>query len=109
MVTRCHLAALESGNRVCTLLPRNGAHWLPMVEDVASSTAFHAKMDKMSDTVLQHDEWYYTSMDATLKLCMKLLGQTSYRAPKRVGDDAPFRDDVAWRRLLTIRGQELSS
>ena len=75
MATRCYLAALESGNKVSTLLPRNSAHWMPMIEDVASSTAFRAKMDHMSDTFTRQNEWYYISMDATLKLCMKLLGQ----------------------------------
>ena len=36
---------------------------------------------------------------------MNLLGQNSYRASKRVRDEAPFGDDIAWRRLLAIRGR----
>ena len=60
---------------------------------MASSTAFPAKMDHMSVTLMRQNEWYYISI------------QTSYRAPKRVRDDAPFGDDVARRRLLTIRGR----
>ena len=44
-------------------------------------------------------------MDATLKLCMKVMGQAPYRASKKIRDEAPFGDAVAWRRLLTVRGR----
>ena len=49
---------------------------------------------------------HYISMDVTLKLCMKLMGQASYRAPKHVREEAPFGDEVARRRLLTVRGRK---
>eukprot|EP00439_Symbiodinium_sp_Y106_P073049 s1266_g13.t1 len=62
-------------------------------------------MESMSTVLMQQDEWHYISMDATLKLCMKLMGQASYRSPKHVRDDAPFGDELAWRRLLTVRGR----
>ena len=45
-------------------------------------------------------------MGATLKLCMKIMGQAPYRAPQKARDEAPFGDAVAWRRLLTIRGRK---
>ena len=66
---------------------------------------FLKKMENMNRVLLEQDEWHYLSMDATLKLCMKLMGQASYRSPKSVRNEAPFGDDVAWRRLLTIRGR----
>ena len=55
--------------------------------------------------MFRKDEWHYVSMDATLKLCMKMMGQAPYRASKQVRDEAPFGDAVAWRRLLTVRGR----
>ena len=55
---------------------------------------------------LQADrEWLCLSMDAALKLCVKIKGQESYRRPKTARNSAPFGDDVAWRRLLTVRGR----
>ena len=51
------------------------------------------------------EEWTYISTDATLKTCLKLKGQESYRASKRVRNEAPFPDASAWRRLLTVRGR----
>ncbi|CAE7478378.1 unnamed protein product [Symbiodinium sp. CCMP2592] len=103
--TRCHMAAFESNNKLASLLPRRSQHWMPMLEDIATSHAFLDKMESMSNVLMQQDEWHYISMDATLKLCMKLMGQASYRSPKAVRDEAPFGDDVAWRRLLTVRGR----
>ena len=103
--TRCHMAALASDNKLSSLFPRRSPHWLPLLEDIATSPAFATKMESMSTVLMQQDEWHYISMDATLKLCMKLMGQASYRSPKHVRDDAPFGDELAWRRLLTVRGR----
>ncbi|CAE7292816.1 unnamed protein product [Symbiodinium sp. CCMP2592] len=105
LATRCHMAAMQAGSLLSTLLPSRVPQWMPMLEDIASSTAFRSKMEKMTEFLVCGDEWHYISMDATLKLCMKVMGQASYRAPKQVRDEAPFDDTVAWRRLLTIRGR----
>ena len=78
---------------------------MPILEDVAASAAFRGKMERMRDAMFRKDEWHYVSMDATLKLCMKMMGQAPYRASKQVRDEAPFGDAVAWRRLLTVRGR----
>ncbi|CAE6939324.1 unnamed protein product [Symbiodinium sp. CCMP2592] len=52
-------------------------------------------------------EWHNVSMDGTVKVCLKLLGQETYTAPKTVRDAAPFGDgdNTAWRRILTVRGR----
>ena len=99
------MAALESSNKLSSLLPRRSPHWMPMLEDIATSHEFSGKMESMITVLMQEDEWHYISMDATLKLCMKLMGQASYRSPRHVRDEAPFGDDIAWRRLLTVRGR----
>ena len=59
----------------------------------------------MTDLLEKNKEWMYVSLDATMKTCMKLKGQESYRAAKQVRDAAPFDDTIAWRRLLTARGR----
>ncbi|CAE7836609.1 unnamed protein product [Symbiodinium sp. CCMP2592] len=99
------MAALESGNKLSTLLPTFSSHWLPILEDISSSTAFCAKIAVMTKSMEANDEWHYVSMDATIKVCLKLLGQESYRASKARRDAAPFGDDTAWRRILTVRGR----
>ena len=45
------------------------------------------------------------SADATLKVCMALKGQASYRAKAAVRNSACFGDSEALRRLLTERGR----
>ncbi|OLP79276.1 hypothetical protein AK812_SmicGene40454 [Symbiodinium microadriaticum] len=42
-------------------------------------------------------------MDATVKVCLKLVEQEAYLALKAVRDTAPFGDDAAWHGLLTAR------
>ena len=99
------MAAQNSGNRLSTLYPSHVSHWLPMLEDISNSTAFKKKMSTMTANLQQNEEWRYISMDATFKVCLKILGQATYRASANVRNEAPFPDDVAWRRLLTIRGR----
>ena len=50
-------------------------------------------------------EWRYISMDATMKICLKVMGQESYRASKERRQAAPFPDEVALRRVPTVRGR----
>ena len=105
MWPRCHIAAQQNNNRLSSLLPRKIESWLPVLEDTSSSGAFEAKLAQMHARLEADREWLYLSMDATLKLCMKIKGQESYRRPKKARNSAPFGDDVAWRRLLTVRGR----
>ncbi|CAE7686642.1 unnamed protein product [Symbiodinium sp. CCMP2456] len=104
MVTRCHMPALEHGNRISTLLPGDVRYWLPIMEDITSPAAFRGEVSEMTRSLELNDEWHYVSMDATVKVCLKLLGQETYRAPKTVRNAAPF-GDAAWRRILSVRGR----
>ena len=99
------MTAMKCGNKLATLLPPDVRHWLPMLEDITMSPAFKEKTSVMSKHLEANKEWVYLSMDATLKVCLKLRGQASYRASAQERQDAPFPDDVAWRRLLTVRGK----
>ncbi|CAE7565480.1 unnamed protein product, partial [Symbiodinium sp. KB8] len=55
------------------------AIWRPLNLDIVTAPIFLKKMENMNRVLLEQDEWHYLSMDATLKLCMKLMGQASYR------------------------------
>ena len=105
MVTRFHMQAIEQGNKTTTLFPTNSRHWHPIMEDVAFSEAFDGKLSEMTSCLERTDEWHYISMDATMKICLKVMGQESYRASKQKRDAAPFPDEVALRRILTVRGR----
>ena len=50
-------------------------------------------------------EFLSLSVDATLRCCMPLMGQASYRAPAAVRNQAASPDDESWRRVLTVRGR----
>ena len=78
---------------------------MPLLEDVAYSYAFQQRMNKMNTYLEEIDEWHYVSMDATMKICLKLKGQKPHRLSKDLRDAAPFGDDFAWRRLLIVRGR----
>ena len=45
------------------------------------------------------------SVDATLKVCMTVQGQASYRASAAVRNAACFDDGSSLRRVLTVRGR----
>ena len=103
IMTRCHMATLQSGNRISTNVPTHGMHWLPMLEDITTSPSFKQRIEKTTSAFEKDEEWTYISMDATLKLCLKLKGQELRRAPADVRNAAPFEDEVGWSRLLTVR------
>ena len=105
MVTRCHTQAIDQGSRMTTMFPTNSRHWHPVMEDVAFSDAFELKLSEMTSCLEGNDEWHYISMDATMKICLKVMGQESYRAPKDRREAAPFPDEIAFRRVLTVRGR----
>ena len=105
MEARLHVAAMAAGNKLSTLNPTGARHWLPLLEDVAYSPAFQQKMTEMNAYLEEVDDWHYVSMDATMKICLKLKGQEPHRLSKDIRDAAPFGDDFAWRRLLTVRGR----
>ena len=105
MVTRCRMQAIDQGSRMTTMFPTNSRHWRPIMEDVAFSDAFELKLSEMTSCLERNDEWHCISMDATMKICLKVMGQESYRASKEKREAAPFPDEIAFRRVLTVRGR----
>ena len=90
--TRCHMAALEAGNMLSSLLPRRSPHWLPMLEDIVTAPILVDKMEKMNKVLMDQDEWHYISMDATLKLIMHEADGASLIPSATIGPQrSPFR------------------
>lgn len=101
---RIHLRALEAGNLLGNLYPTHTRHWWPIVEDIFHSTQVQA-LRRLTASLERNEEFIALSVDATLKICMVVQGQASYRAPAVVRNEACINDDESLRRVLTIRGR----
>ena len=102
---RILVSIMAQGSQLASLLPTDVRHWWPIIEDVFTSPAVASLTVKLLTTFRDLREFQVISIDATIKCCMGVLGQVSYRAPKAKRDQAPFDDDHAFRRVLTVRGR----
>jgi len=55
-------------------------------------------------SLVETGEFESISIDATMRVCMTVLGQTSWRARKEERDQAAFDDGSSLRKVLTVRG-----
>ena len=93
------------GVRLLSLLPTATAHWWPLIEDVFSSPPAQEQKKAMLGYFSDQREFESISIDATVKCCMSVMGQESYRCSSAKRNSAPFGDDTAYRRVLTVRGR----
>ena len=54
---------------------------------------------------LEHREFVHLSMDATVRMAMRIKGQGNYREPKEKRAQYLVGDSDAKRRILTVRGR----
>ena len=102
---RFMLDATAQSNELVNLLPTHTSSWRPMVEDVVGSPAAVGLLDGLVHTALRHQEAMYLSIDGTFRVCLPLLGQAPFTAPKAVRDKQPFGDDRSYHRVLSVRGR----
>ena len=102
---RLFIIAKEQGNPLANLYPTHTRHWWPIVEDIFMSSAIQSLRTSLVQALERNTEYLCVSADATLKVCMTLKGQASYRAKAEVRNSACFGDAEAFRRLLTVRGR----
>ena len=81
------------------------AHWWPLIEDIFAAPVLQACCKKMVDFYIDRREFETISIDATIKCCMAVMGQESYRRSAAKRNAAPFDDESAYRRVLTVRGR----
>ena len=93
------------GSQLTSLLPTDVRHWWPIIEDVFTSSAVRSLSADMVTAFCNANEFRFVSLDATIKCCMGVMGQESYRAPKHKRNAAPFDDTDSLRRVLTVRGR----
>ncbi len=75
------------------------------VEDVFNSEAVRRLANSLKNEAVAHGELECISMDATLRCCMPILGQASYRASAATRAAACVDDSESKRRVLTVRGR----
>ena len=76
-----------------------------MIEDIYSSPAFERQKAHLQQEMFDHEEFESISIDATLRVCLRLHGQASYRAPAIIRAHAPVNDENSLRKLLTVKGR----
>ena len=86
------------GVRLLSLLPTATAH-------VFSSPPAQEQKQAMLRYFSDQQEFESFSIDATVKCCMSVMGQESHRCSSAKRNSAPFGDDAAYRRVLTVRGR----
>ena len=97
---------LSTGCQVVFLPPRKASTvYLKLVEDIMDSPVVTAWKEKLVFQCLEHREFAHLSMDATVRMAMRIKGQGNYREPKTQRAQYLVGDSEAKRRILTIRGR----
>jgi hypothetical protein len=105
MWPRMQLAAYEAGNELGSMFSFNVKEWWPMLEDIFNSPAICSMERTLVQQLVDHTEFAYLSIDCTLRCCMTVMGQSSYRAPATVRAMDAFTDQDALRSVMTARGR----
>lgn len=97
---------LSTGCEVVFLLPRKATTvYLKLMEDIMASPVVTAWKEKLVAQCLEHREFVHLSMDATVRMAMRIKGQGNYRQTKEERASYIVGDSEAKRRILTIRGR----
>lgn len=100
--TRLYFRALEAGNQMAGLYPKKLHSWWPLIEDVFFSDAAKDLVTSLLQELVRHQEYESLSIDATMRACLSITGQTHPR--KGPAENAFAREDCL-RRLITIVGR----
>ena len=71
-----------AGNRLCGLLPGNCMWWACLLEDILTSPWWMGVRTKLLKECTEHGEFLHLSMDATIRVLRRVVGQVDYRASK---------------------------
>ncbi|CAE6926624.1 ABCB1 [Symbiodinium sp. CCMP2592] len=95
----------REGSNMVSLLPTHTSYWWPIIEDIFNGPPLKLQVRAMQDFFVDSREFEYVSIDATIKCCMSVMGQASYKASAAQRIAAVFNDDNSYRRVLTARGR----
>ena len=100
VMQRIAIQVASQGCEIANLLPVNGKSWWPMVEDVFASPAVQALRYVLLAELETHTEYTSISIDATLRICLSILGQS---AKKDTASAYSAGDSV--KRVLSVKGR----
>ncbi|CAE7313439.1 unnamed protein product, partial [Symbiodinium microadriaticum] len=86
-----------------SLLPCHANHWWPMIEDIFLSERVRSFEQELENELVQHQEFEFISMDATLRCCLPVMGQAHPRASREVKAQAVFHGESALTRASWLR------
>ena len=103
-LARIQLHACSHGCQITNLLPLHGRVMWVVAQDVLSlmlvrdlESSFFAKLE-------EHDEFETLTFDATVKVCLGIMGQSSASQIRKQPDSAAMPESDNLRRLLAVRG-----
>ena len=94
----------EKGSRLCGLLPDINRWWACVLEDITRSQWWIGVRDELLKECVSHDEFVHTTMDATVRVLRRIVGQADYRASQAAKAAQAVPESESKRRLLSIRG-----
>ena len=101
--SRLTMRLQAAGSKLTSLLPQHTRHWWPLVEDIFFADAVEALFRRLIQECVQHEEFSYMSIDATLKCCLSIMGQAPLRASKAERDAAAFANADSFRKAPLLR------
>lgn len=74
-----------------------------MIEDIFLSERVRSFEQELENELVQHQEFEFISMDATLRCCLPVMGQAHPRASREVKAQAVFHGESALTRASWLR------
>jgi hypothetical protein len=100
------MEATRAGSELVSLVPKRSSRWWhDLLSDIMSSKAVDAINRDMLFSMVESQEFISLSIDATVKPCMSLLGQATYRASADLRARQARPDSKSKYRILTVRGR----
>ena len=97
--------AADSDNRLWSLVPETTTTWLRMMEELFFCPDAQKRISDALQRCTDNNEFFFVSVDATIKIAMSIRGQASYNKNKTIRNLAPIDDSKALRRVVTMRGR----
>ena len=96
----------EAGGELCGLTPaRNRGFWVNVLEDIVSSPAVEAAVQKHLNECGDRGEYKVLSIDATVQCLLKVVGMATYRHSAASRSTFPVPEDEAVYKMMTVRGR----
>ena len=99
------LQSQSSSNLLTSMLPSQTMFWSNVAEDIMSCKETCDLLKLLLHECEQANEYRYLSIDATVKCCLSLIGQGTYRDSKATRAKAPLADEDPIFKCLTVRGK----